>query len=293
MYKVTVIGSFYGAWPVWFPAFLLSCRRNPEIEWLFFTDCPIPAELPKNITFVPYSLDQLNRTASQRLDLCIQKSNYSQVDLRPAYGAIFAPYLKGIDFWGHCDFDVVWGDIRHFIPDSLLEHQHIISSRKKRLAGHFNLWKNVPEINQLFESAPGYQAAFKDPSYTRFDEKGMFDFISGLLLAGKNDWLHVHWPEVMVADWPELEKKSRGWYWEEGKLYNKAGCERIYMHFMTWKKSMKWIDFQSEEQPRRFTITRRGIWSQQAPWIERLIDATQLSAFQRTQPIHTKRPRRH
>jgi hypothetical protein len=131
-----------------------------------------------------------------------------------------------------------------------------------------------------------------EPTYTRFDEKGMYDHISGLLRGGRNNWLQVYWPEVLVADWPELEKKPRGWYWEEGKLYNKEGTERIYMHFMTWKKSMQRIDFHSGDQPHRFSITRRGMWSRQAPWIERFIDATQLSALQRTQPIHTKRPQR-
>jgi hypothetical protein len=30
--------------------FLESCHRNPDIDWLFFTDCGVPESLPPNVT---------------------------------------------------------------------------------------------------------------------------------------------------------------------------------------------------------------------------------------------------
>ncbi len=37
---------YFGNWPFWFPFFLESCRANPSINWIFHTDCGIPADLP-------------------------------------------------------------------------------------------------------------------------------------------------------------------------------------------------------------------------------------------------------
>ena len=37
---------------------------------------------------------------------------YKLCDFKPAYGFIFGEYLKEYDYWGHCDIDIVWGDLR-------------------------------------------------------------------------------------------------------------------------------------------------------------------------------------
>jgi hypothetical protein len=291
MHKIRIIGTYFGRWPPWFPAFLLSCAANNGINWLFFTDCPIPPQAHPHISFIPCTLEQLNQMASERLGLRVAKNSYAQVDLRPAYGVLFAPHLQGYQFWGHCDFDVVWGDIRSFITERILETHDILSSRQNRLAGHFNLWRNDPKINTLFRSVPRYREAFAMPTYTRFDEKMMFDHLTALLHEDQESAPRIYWPETSVADWPELEKRARGWRWERGKLYDREGQERIYIHFMTWKKSMRKIDFRLGEAPASFSITRRGMWSRQPPPVERFIDATQLSALWRTYPVHTKRGR--
>ncbi|WP_371417607.1 DUF6625 family protein [Anabaena sp. UHCC 0187] len=36
--KIAIIIVYFGQWPVWFPAFLESCRYNSSVNWLFFTD---------------------------------------------------------------------------------------------------------------------------------------------------------------------------------------------------------------------------------------------------------------
>ena len=33
---------YFGRWPFWMPFFLQSCRFNPDVQWLFFTDCGTP-----------------------------------------------------------------------------------------------------------------------------------------------------------------------------------------------------------------------------------------------------------
>jgi len=41
-------------------------------------------------------------------------------------GLIFEDYVAGYDFWGHCDLDVVWGDIRKFLHTRILSDSDII-----------------------------------------------------------------------------------------------------------------------------------------------------------------------
>lgn len=33
---------------------------------------------------------------------------------------MFQEYIKDYDFWGHCDADLIFGDIRKFVTDDIL-----------------------------------------------------------------------------------------------------------------------------------------------------------------------------
>ncbi|RUQ45547.1 hypothetical protein D8M30_15595, partial [Corynebacterium pseudodiphtheriticum] len=57
--RIIFIIPYFGCWPFWMPFFLESCRHNPDIDWLLFSDCPMPANVPTNvriehITFADY-----------------------------------------------------------------------------------------------------------------------------------------------------------------------------------------------------------------------------------------------
>ena len=310
--KIILIVPYFGSWPKWFPAFLLSCKNNNSIDWLIFTDCPFPKIVPSNVKFVNMNLDQLLKLAGDKIGFPIIKNNYSQVDLKPAYGIIFEEYIKGYDFWGHCDLDVIWGDLRHFIAESVLQNHDIISSRKNNLSGHFNLWKNIPHINNLFKEIPEYQSMLSAENHTVFDETIMSTFLNinllnntntgkikltweiiGNLLALKANFaqkvldkkikpVKIYWPEQPLIDWPELDTNPLGWYWEEGKLFDKNNIEKFYIHFMQWKSKMKSIDFEIGEYPKQFKILRRGIWSKQIPINELFFDVIQPRYIMKT-----------
>lgn len=287
MKKICIILTYFGNWPTWFPAFLLSCEKNEKNDWLIFTDCGIPDVAFSNIKFIRFTLAQLNTLASEKLGIRIKKGRYSQVDLHPAAGMIFEDYLAGYDFWGHCDIDVIWGDIRTFITAQILDRYDIISSRKNRLAGHFTLWKNNQRINTLFRTVPNYQAAFANPDYSKFDEKVMSQFLNETKDA---EDIYIFWSKNILVDWPELEACPKGWYWRGGKIYDGDHHERFYVHFMTWKKHIKRIDFCVGEPVNKFTITRRGVWSKRPPMIERFWEATQLLAWAHLRPNRVVSP---
>jgi len=247
MHKIIVIGTYFGNWPKWFPAYYLSCQKVKNIDWLFFTDCGFPPISCSNIKFVSMNLEELNNLASEKLGFRIRKEVYSQLDFRPAYGVIFAQYLKDYDFWGYCDFDIIWGDIRSFITESILSDNQIISSRKDNLAGHFTLWKNESETNNLFKSAPEYREAFSNYKHTNFDENIISNFLANMLAGNKkNDNIRVYWPKIIVVGRNELKINPNGWYWENGKIFDKKGQEHIYLHFTPWKATMKTLIFYLE-----------------------------------------------
>lgn len=91
-------------------------------------------------------------------------------DLKPAYADIFRDEVELYDYWGFCDMDIIWGDIRSYMTDDILNNYDIISSRKNAISGHFNLFRNTPQINQLYKKLPDYKKLFEVPEFKWTDE---------------------------------------------------------------------------------------------------------------------------
>jgi hypothetical protein len=72
-------------------------------------------------------------------------------DFRPALGLLYAEELKGYDWWGHTDFDCVYGRVSAFSLDEILDGCDIYSDcAHGYLAGPWTLYRNVKEVNHLF-----------------------------------------------------------------------------------------------------------------------------------------------
>ena len=167
MKSICLIIPYFGKWPAWFNMYLETCRHNPSVDWLFFTDCEIPKDAAQNTKFFKMSLDDFSVLASKKLGLKIKlKTAYAYgrrpkvSEYRPACGVIFEDYLKDYDFWGYSDIDVVYGDIRKFITDDMLETYDIITAKKKYIVGHFVIYKNCDKMNRLYQMARGYKRVF-------------------------------------------------------------------------------------------------------------------------------------
>lgn len=75
-------------------------------------------------------------------------SPYKLCDYKVMTGYLFNDYLKDYDYWGYSDADMLFGDIRKFLPDNKLEQYDKIGH-----LGHFTLYRNTEEINTLFYEA--------------------------------------------------------------------------------------------------------------------------------------------
>ena len=128
---IALITCYIGKLPWYFDYFVHSCRYNPSVDFYVITDdLTHSGGLPKNVRIIYRTLNGISQLASHQLGFEVRiKYGYKFCDFKPAYGLIFSDLLKGYDYWGHCDIDVIFGNIRSFMTDNLLEEHDLISVR--------------------------------------------------------------------------------------------------------------------------------------------------------------------
>ena len=95
MKKIVLLMPYYGQWPEWFNLFIETCKWNPTIDWIFFTDLPKPCNGCPNVRYVPMRLPELLELASCRVGFKIHFTDpYKLCDLRPGFGVIFEDYIR-------------------------------------------------------------------------------------------------------------------------------------------------------------------------------------------------------
>ena len=176
---------------------------------------------------------------------------YKFCDFRAAYGEVFAEYLAGYDFWGHCDIDLLWGDIRAFVTDEVLTKYDRVYTH-----GHCCLYKNTACVNSWYRTLPanGYQewkTVFSKLDACYFDKwgehsgGGMSAIIqsNGIPYYDEPDMADLRPPNAhpfrhngYFSSYTQADIKDKGLYfhYKEGKLfacYNNTTRECLYCHF--------------------------------------------------------------
>jgi len=93
-------------------------------------------------------------------------------DFRPALGLLYADEIAGFDFWGHCDFDVVFGRVERWITDELLSDLDVFSNHATYISGPFSLYRNHPFVNALFLKTEEWRLVMQEPTPSGWAEKG-------------------------------------------------------------------------------------------------------------------------
>jgi hypothetical protein len=171
MTRIAFVLPYFGQWPAWFEAFLVSCSSNPGVDWLIFTDCNVPEHHPRNVIFRKMELGELARLGSERLGRKIEiRDPYKACDWKPFYGHIFAEYLAAYDFWGHCDMDVIWGDIASHFSDDMLKRYDVLTPSSSGVIGHCTIYRNTPELTDFAVAMPFRNRELGDPDCRGTDE---------------------------------------------------------------------------------------------------------------------------
>jgi hypothetical protein len=285
MKTIGIVCCFVGTWPKWADLFVESCRHNPSIDFYLITDCIPPHHVPpKNVRFVNLDLPGFSALASAKLGLEVNLTRpYKLTDFKPAYGVIFRDYLEKYDFWGYCDLDIVFGDIRKFLTDELLDEYDVIATRKEFITGHFTLYRNTDNITRLYENSRDYKEVFSTSSNSfAFDECGWG--LHGKLLKGEefakvaseakiDSIMHVleRSPDIRVhrktiCDEHLPFKDTFGSFvkeirWDKGKVVDTPSQrELIYYHLQYLKESPGFYVPAWDKMPEAFLITKRGVY---------------------------------
>ncbi|WP_417237413.1 DUF6625 family protein [Bizionia paragorgiae] len=263
MKSILFIIPYIGKWPLWFDAHLVSMANNPTINWIFITDADKPVECPENVQFVKTTLTQLNQEVSRSLGVEVNLSPRKICDIRPAFGKVFEEHIKGYDFWGFCDVDIIWGDIRKFITDALLEQYDIISALENMICGHFTIFKNHEKNLYIYKNDPNYKEVFGTSKHLRYDEVGFTKIVSKLEVEGLTK---VFWDEKLLQGGIKSEVHQEyfldRWLYKEGAvydLYDANKMEYMYLHFINWKRTMTFSEIKFQDKPAQFFISYNGM----------------------------------
>lgn len=170
MKKCVLILPYFGKFNNYFPLFLKSCGYNPSYDFLIFTDNTDFYNYPQNVHVVPMTLNEFRANASQKLGFepCIPTA-YKLCDFKPAYGFLFEDYIQDYEYWGHCDCDLVFGNLEKVLSPVLDKDYDKIFA-----AGHLTIYKNTFNNNRRFmkslEGREIYREAFTTSRIYVFDE---------------------------------------------------------------------------------------------------------------------------
>lgn len=272
MYRLITISCYFGQLPDYFPIFLHSLERNPTVDFLLVTDCEVVCP-PPNVRVFRCAFDEVKERISSVVEFPIVLDRpYKLCDFRPVWPLAFRDLIEGYDFWGHCDMDMIFGDIRSFLPDEVLAtHDRIYQF------GHLCYYRNTDEVTQRYRLDGGadYRTVFTSPESFAFDEfAGMGNIYSKYRFPAyrSRDCVDVTYRRVRFTrtdfhvppeELPTNNYRHQVFYWEDGKVfraYLKDGqiCqdEFNYIHLSGRKMPRNGVDENCES----FYITSSGFW---------------------------------
>lgn len=245
MKSICYIIPYFGVLPKNFSLWLLGCKMNPTVNWIVLTDDHTSYDYPPNVLAisVEYEIIKERIRKNYNFDVLIDRP-WRLALFKPAYGEIFKEELAGYDFWGYCDVDLMWGDIRKFYTDTVLDSYERIG-----FLGHSCLYCNTEEINSRYRIiVPGeinYIDVFSGESGYSFDENGMDAIYKYLGISYFQDIVLIDLEKYEAGffcnHFPISEKKKNRYQiftWENGHIFrhylwnNKIIREEyLYIHF--------------------------------------------------------------
>lgn len=199
MHSIVLIIPYFGKWPIWINLFFDSCRRNYDIDYIFFTDCPIPEnDEGSNLVFKHISFTDYCDLVSEQLGIDFHPHRpYKLCDLKPFYGIIHKLEIQNYDFWGFSDIDLVFGNIRKFYTEELLSKYKLLSTHSDRISGHMTIVKNEDSITNQCFAIKNWKTLLQDDNNYALDEFSFsFQFFpeSRLpLLIHRKICIHIGW----------------------------------------------------------------------------------------------------
>lgn len=257
--NICFIVPYFGTFPSYFNLFLKSCENNKDFEWLIFTDNKDYYDYPSNVKKIELTFQECKIIVQNKFkDFMISLDNPKKFcDYKPAYGYIFEDYLKNYNFWGYCDVDLIFGDLKKFITDDILNQYDRLFS-----LGHLSLYKNNKKINEMFmkkiNSKYRYKEVYQAKNMCVFDEwsresvnyiflENNISIFFKNVIADINPYnysFNLTYFDISKKMWITDRIKNSIFKWDEGRIIriweNKNKIEeKEYMYIHIQKRNMK------------------------------------------------------
>lgn len=245
MKTIAFVLLYFGNLPTNFDLWLKSCEYNSNVDFIIFTDDETQYQYPKNVHVNYCSFDEIKKRIRNNFDFEIVIDRPWRLSLfKPAYGQIFSRELSGYDFWGFCDADLMWGNIRNFITDELLNTYERIGTK-----GHASIYRNDDVVNSRYlnivSETADYKKVFQGHSGYSFDENGMDEIYDALNIpyyfAPNFAHLEKYEPSFYLKRLPKEKlytNKYQVFQWDQGKLLrwyldgeSVYSTEYMYIHY--------------------------------------------------------------
>ena len=237
-YRIALVIPYFGKFNNYFPLWLTSCRCNPGVDWLIFTDDKTAYDYPSNVRVTYTTFDEIKAKIQNRFDFKISLDNpYKLCDFKATYGDVFSDELRSYDFWGHCDVDLIWGNIRRFYTDEILSSYDKISD-----AGHFTLYPNTEEMRTAYRTFDAgdcldWREVYSSPLSFAFDEWGQNRGINRILL---NNGKKIFYKPIFFSD---IQSNKYGLY-NNRYMYDLSGraefeAEKTHIVFKLYKGTLE------------------------------------------------------
>lgn len=254
MKTVCMIIPYFGKLPNYFNLWLESVKYNKDFDFYLITDDRTKYEYPQNVRLSYATFEQLKNRIQGLYDFKINLKNpYKLCDFRPAYGEIFEEEIKDYDFWGYCDIDLIFGDIKKFVTNDILEQFDKIN-----LHGHFSLYKNNEECRKLYrkkwKDLIEYDYVFKRDWSYHFDEYPGIAYYceyEGVKTIDIENYADIGWLTNKFVKKYDRSKRiddqeniKQIFYWNKGSLINLIKedygiVKEEYMYIHLQKRKMK------------------------------------------------------
>jgi hypothetical protein len=255
MKSVLLIIPYFGEFPSYFSLWEKSAGKNESIDFLIVTDNKQYVSKYSNITIKNINFDELREKIQSKFDFKITLNNaYKLCDYKPAYGLIFDNEINNYDYWGYCDIDLIFGNIRKFINNLMeLDYDRIFEY------GHFSIFKKGEKMTRAFMreniyESLDYKNAFTTQIICAFDEfygiNKIFKHYDDILTKGNTVSADIDFTKYAFYH-NYNNNVIKGYFkWSDGKITffdkNAEKDERMYVHLQ--KRVMLPIDFDVDKE---------------------------------------------
>ena len=253
----------------WTPKYIENVGKLAKYGWYWKIFTPNKYEnLPPNVEIVDMTIEQYGDLVMEKLNvrpnMFLTPKGIPSVHITDFYifsGIVFQDYIKGFDFWGITNMDVLYGRLDHFVSDTMLQDCDVFTDDVETINGVFCLFRNNELCNNLWRLISNWKEIIGQKvckgCLDGSGEHKIFasdEIIMTEVMKGVKDKVRYRYPlyypwsshdrlEIHVPV-PKLKMEADGSLWELiGDTKNKAwihhipffGREIMYYHFQDTK----------------------------------------------------------